>query len=208
MVDSARCRRCAKVAVVQLCGNLTLAIHKLIVSILAERALVADAIHSFADVSAVPASWSPRALFAASRHRFPTAWQGRFVAPSSSTCSAVLRQRNRARCDRSMIRSRTHAPRIVTVGALVSSYNYLMYKFTTCAGTATIHPPSSPRVRTHRRDFVDRRLVGILAAMLIHPICDAIGALIVRLVIVGTARSNCVSRRGLMDKACQPRAPS
>ena len=98
------------------------------------------------------------------------------------------------------------SPRFVTLLAAVVSvaYNVLMYLLGTCAGKRNNSPAVLANAFENRADAISSVavIVGIGAAMLVHPICDPIAAMIVGVIIF----VNCLielnkSLSGLMDQA-------
>lgn len=214
MVDPERCRRCARIAPwFSFCGNLTLAIHKLVVGLLGRSAaLVADAMHSFGDV--VGSTSILMATRVSAHHpdqRFPYGkGKAEFVGAvfvyvvllffaGGIIISSI----------HSMLDSHLEPPHFITaVGALVSVlYNYLMYKFATCAGTRNNSPAILADAFENRADALASVavIVGIFGALLIHPICDAIAALVVGLIIFWNCQEQLrLAARGLMDNGLPP----
>ncbi len=103
------------------------------------------------------------------------------------------------------------APRIVTLLAAVASvaYNVIMYLLGTCAGKRNNSPAILANAFENRADAISSAavIVGIAAAILVHPICDPIAAMIVGVIIF----VNCMielnkSLSGLMDQALSSEA--
>jgi cation diffusion facilitator family transporter len=98
----------------------------------------------------------------------------------------------------------TDPPHYLTVlGALVSViYNYLMYRFASCVGLRVNSPAIMADAFENRTDAISSVacIVGIIAALLIHPVCDAIAALAVGGVILHNSIEQLrEATAGLMD---------
>ncbi len=214
MVDPARCRRCAKIAPwFSFAGNLSLAIHKLVVGILGRStALVADAVHSFGDVlGSTSILVATRVASRPPDSKFPYGrGKAEFVGAvfvyvvllffaGGIVISSV----------RSIVSGQVTPPHYVTAaGAFVSvMYNYIMYRFTACAGARNNSPAILADAFENRADAMSSVavIVGIVAAHVIHPVCDALAALAVGIIILW----NCQERlreaaAGLMDRGMPP----
>lgn len=214
MIDPDRCRRCARVAPWwSFAGNLTLAIHKLVVGILGgSAALVADAFHSFADVlgsstilvSTRVASKAPDAEFPYGRGKAEFIGAVFVYVVLLFFAFGIVWE-----AIQSMLAADIRPPHYVTAaGALVSVlYNYTMYKFTACAGARNNSPAIMADAFENRADALSSVAVigGIIAARLIHPICDPIAALVVGLVIIWNCQEQLRgATQGLMDRGLPP----
>lgn len=214
MADPNRCRRCAKIAPwASFWGNFTLAVHKLAVGLLGgSTALVADAMHSFADVlGSTSILVATRVSSRVPDRRFPYG-RGKaefvgavfvYVMLAFFACGIVFTS------IRTILGGEAEPPHVVTaIGALVSVlYNYLMYRFATCAGTRNNSPAILADAFENRADAMSSVavIVGIFAAILIHPVCDPIGALVVGLIILFNCQEQLrVAARGLMDNGLPP----
>jgi cation diffusion facilitator family transporter len=105
-----------------------------------------------------------------------------------------------------ILEGRMRPPRIVALLAAVVSvaYNVIMYLLGTCAGKKNNSPAILANAFENRADAISSTavIVGIAAAILVHPICDPIAAMIVGVIIF----VNCMielnkSLSGLMDWA-------
>lgn len=209
MVDAARCRRCARIAPwASFWGNLALAVHKLAVGLLGQStALIADAMHSFADVVGSTSILVATKISAQPPdRRFPYG-RGKaefvgavfvYVLLSFFAGGIVLSS------IQTIVDGSAKPPHFITaIGAIVSVlYNYLMYKFTTCAGIRNNSPAILADAFENRADALSSVAVifGIFAAIVIHPICDPIAALIVGLIILWNCQDQLrAAARGLMD---------
>lgn len=209
--DRAECRRCArKVPWVSLAGNLGLALFKLVVGVLGRSAaLVADSFHSFADVigstgiviaTKVSARKpSPGFPFGTGKAEFIGAafvYTILLFFAAGITFSAIM----------SIIDPAPRAPHFATVlGAVVSvGYNLVMYKYAFCVGTRNRSPAILADAFENRADAISSVacIVGIVGAMVIHPVCDALAALFVGLLIFWHCSEQLrEAARGLMDQA-------
>jgi len=214
MADISRCRRCARIAPwLSFWGNLALALHKLVVGLLGgSSALVADAMHSFADVMGSSSilvatrvsSQSPDTRFPYGRGKAEFVGAVFVYVLLAFFAGGIVWTSSRAILDGTAER-----PHIVTaVGALVSVlYNYLMYKYATCAGTRNNSPAILADAFENRADALSSVavIIGIFAALLINPVCDAIGALIVGVIILWNCQEQLrIAARGLMDNGLPP----
>jgi cation diffusion facilitator family transporter len=204
------CRRCARVAPwYSFWGNLALAIHKLVVGVLGgSTALVADAIHSFGDV--IGSTSILIATHMAGKkpdEKFP---YGRGKAEFVSAvfvyvmllflATAIMVSSLRA-----ILANDISPPHFVTAASAVVSvlYNYLMYKFTKCAGIRNNSPAILADAFENRADAISSIAViaGIIAARVIHPILDPIAALIVCVIIFWNCQEQLrEAAAGLMDR--------
>ena len=211
MDSPAKCRRCAKrVPWASFWGNLILAIYKLIVGILGQSAaLIADSIHSFTDV--VGSTGILVATRISCREPDESYPYGRgkaeFVgAVFVYTILIFFSVMIMVASIRSMWSHRLGRPHFMTaLGALVSVlYNYLMYRYATCAGRRNNSPAILADAFENRADAVSSVacIVGILGALVVDPICDQLAALLVGVIIF----YNCIvqlreAAAGLMDSA-------
>lgn len=212
MADSVpeSCRRCAKVAPwYSFAGNLTLAVHKLVVGILGgSAALVADAVHSFGDVlgstsilvATRVAAYPPDSKFPYGRGKAEFIGAVFVYVVLLFFAGGIV-----IGSVQSMLSGSLSPPHYVTAaGAFVSVlYNYIMYRFTACAGARNNSPAILADAFENRADALSSVavIIGIIAAHVIHPICDALAALAVGIIILW----NCQERlrdaaSGLMDR--------
>jgi cation diffusion facilitator family transporter len=209
-VKPEHCRRCARIAPwFSFWGNLALATHKLVVGILGRStALVADAIHSFGDVIG-----SASILVATNSsgkkpdHKFP---YGRGKAEFISAVFVYVMLLFLATgimisSLRSILSNEISPPHFVTAASAVVSvlYNWLMYKYTACVGQRNNSPAIMADAFENRADAISSVAVigGIIAARLIHPILDPIGALIVCVIIFWNCQEQLrEATAGLMDR--------
>jgi cation diffusion facilitator family transporter len=209
MPDNERCKRCARVAPwFSFSGNLTLAVHKLAVGLLGgSAALVADAMHSFGDVvGSTSILLATRVSARRPDARFPYG-RGKaefigavfvYIVLLFFATGIVLSS------TKTILRGGAERPHYITaIGALVSVlYNYMMFRFATCAGRRTNSPAIMADAFENRADALASAavIVGIFAALLIHPVCDAIAALAVGLIIFWNCQEQLrQAARGLMD---------
>jgi cation diffusion facilitator family transporter len=215
MPEPTRCQRCARVAPwFSFSGNLTLAIHKLAVGLLGgSAALVADAMHSFGDV--VGSTSILLATRVSARRPDPRFPYGRGKAEFIGAVFVYIVLLFFAggivlTSIKSIVSGHLAAPHYITaVGALVSVlYNYMMYKFATCAGRRANSPAVMADAFENRADALASVavIVGIFAALLIHPVCDALAALVVGLIIFWNCQEQLRhAARGLMDNGLPAR---
>jgi cation diffusion facilitator family transporter len=215
MVDP-KCRRCAAVVPwFSFWGNLGLAVYKLIVGLIGgSAALVADAMHSFADViGSTGILVATRVSAREPDARYPYGrGKAEFIgAAFVYTVLLFFAAGISIGAIRAMLAENPEPPKFFTaLGALVSVfYNYLMYKYATCAGRRNNSPAILADAFENRADAVSSFacIAGIGGALLIHPICDAIAALVVGLVIFWNCQEQLrESARGLLDGG-MPAAP-
>lgn len=204
-----RCEHCARrVPWMSFWGNLCLGIYKLMVGVLGRSAaLVADAVHSFADV--VGSSGIVVATRISARDPDDHYPYGRGKAEFIGavfvyTILLFFAGGIIVGSIRAMLEKNPQPPHFFTaLGALISVfYNYVMYKYTTCVGRRNNSPAILADAFENRADAVSSVacIVGILAAMFINPICDAIAALAVGLIILWNCQGQLrEAARGLMD---------
>jgi cation diffusion facilitator family transporter len=203
------CARCAKaVPWFSFWGNLSLAIYKLVIGVLGgSTALVADALHSFADV--VGSGAILVSIKASSRQpdkKYPYGCgKAEFVgAAFVYTVLTFFALGIIIGSVRALFEANAKPPHIVTaVGALVSVlYNYTMYRYATCVGRRNNSPAILADAFENRADAQSSvaAIVGIVGAILIHPVADALAALIVGFQILWNCQEQLrTSVRGLMD---------
>jgi len=203
------CRRCARtVPWLSFWGNLILALYKLVVGMIGgSAALIADSMHSFADVVGstgilVATKVSGRRPSRGYPYGFGKA---EFVgAAFVYTLLIFFAAGIIVHAVRQMLSDTLEPPHFMTLlGAVISvGYNWIMYKYATCVGKRNNSPAILADAFENRADAVSSVacIVGILAAMFIHPICDAIAALAVGLIIMWNSQAQLrEAARGLMD---------
>lgn len=213
-VDPAMCKRCARmVPWFSFWGNLGLAIYKLIVGVLGRSAaLVADAMHSFADVvGSTGILVATRVSAHEPDHRFPYG-RGKAEFMGAIFVYTVLLFFAAGivfTSIRAMMSPALEAPHFVTLlGAVVSViYNYVMYTYATCVGRRNHSPAILADAFENRADAISSVacILGILGAMFVHPVCDPIAALGVGLIILWNCQEqlrDAVS--GLLDAGMEP----
>jgi cation diffusion facilitator family transporter len=209
-IDPESCKNCARIAPwYSFWGNLALAIHKLVVGILGQStALIADAVHSFGDVlGSTSVVISTRMAGKQPDKRFPF---GRGKAEFVSAVFVYVMLLLLAggiifSSGRAILKGDVSPPHLVTAASAVVSvlYNYLMYKFTTCVGRRNSSPAILADAFENRADAIASIAVigGIVAARVIHPICDPIAALIVGVIIFWNCQEQLrKAAEGLMDR--------
>jgi cation diffusion facilitator family transporter len=209
MADRPNCSRCAAVVPwFSLWGNLGLAIYKLVVGLLGNSAaLVADALHSFADViGSTGILVATRVSAREPDARYPYGrGKAEFIgAAFVYTVLLFFAAGIAIGAIQAMLANNPEPPQFFTaLGALFSVlYNYLMYKYATCVGRRNNSPAILADAFENRADAVSSAacIVGIVSALLIHPICDAIAALVVGLVIFWNCQEQLrEAARGLLD---------
>jgi len=209
-IDPDLCRNCARIAPwYSFWGNLALAIHKLVVGLLGRStALVADAIHSFGDVlGSTSVVISTRMAGKQPDRKFPFGrGKAEFVSAVFVYVMLLLLAAGIVFTSvRSILNGNISPPHLVTAASAIVSvlYNYLMYKFTTCVGRRNSSPAILADAFENRADAIASAavIVGIIAARVIHPICDPIAALIVGLIIFWNCQEQLrKATEGLMDR--------
>ena len=209
-IDPALCRNCARIAPwYSFWGNLALAIHKLVVGLLGRStALVADAIHSFGDVlGSTSVVISTRMAGKHPDRKFPYGrGKAEFVSAVFVYVMLLLLASGIIYSSvRSILRGDIQPPHLVTAASAIVSvlYNYLMYKFTTCVGRRNNSPAILADAFENRADAIASAAVigGIVAARLIHPICDPVAALVVGVIIFWNCQEQLrKAAEGLMDR--------
>jgi cation diffusion facilitator family transporter len=205
------CRRCSRVVPwTSLWGNLGLGVYKLVVGVFGmSAALVADAMHSFADVvgssgilvatkisSREPSESYPYGLGkaeflgAAFVYTLLLFFAGGIIYHAST----------------SILAGNLEAPHFVTLlGAIISvGYNYVMYMYATCVGMRNHSPAILADAFENRADAISSVacIAGIGGAMFLHPVCDPIAALLVGVVIFWNCQQQLrEASQGLMDRA-------
>ncbi|MDH5674061.1 MAG: cation diffusion facilitator family transporter [Myxococcales bacterium] len=209
MPDPEVCKRCSRaVPWLSLWGNLGMALYKLVVGMIGgSAALVADSMHSFADV--VGSTGILVATRVSSRNpnnEFPYG-MGKAEFIGAAFVYTVLLFFAGGIVYHSivaMLGPGLEAPGFVTLlGAVVSVfYNYLMYKYATCVGMRNHSPAILADAFENRADAISSAacIFGILGAIYINPICDPIAALIVGIIIFWNCQEQLrEAATGLMD---------
>jgi len=205
-----RCLQCARrVPYVSLGGNTSLAVYKIIVGTLGgSSALVVDGLHSSSDVigsitilvvsriSGKPPDEShpyghAKAEFIGSMIVFTILL---FLSIGIMIGAALV-----------IARGKPDPPHVVTLlGAIVSVLvNYFMHLYGYCAGTRCNSPALLADAFENRADAISSlaAVVGIGAALWVHPMCDPIAAFVVGAIILHGAIEQLVgSSAALMDR--------
>lgn len=209
MSSEAGCRRCAKVVPwASFWGNFSLGVYKLVIGILGgSAALIADAVHSFADV--VGSGGILVATKVSAKHPDDDFPYGRgkaeFIgAAFVYTILLFFAGGIIIASFQAMLSDELEAPHFATLlGGIVSVfYNVVMYKYATCAGKRNDSPAILADAFENRADAISSMacIVGILGALVIHPICDPIAALAVGLIIAWNCQEQLrEAATGLMD---------
>ena len=209
-----RCVRCAdRVVWVTWSGNLGLALFKIAVGVLGgSSALVAEGFHSFTDVIGSSVSILSRRTATRPADDCHPYGHGKVEFLGSTfvyLMLLVLAVCIFASAVRLIWLGANHPPRMVTaLAALVSVVgNGVMYMLGECAGNRCHSPVLLADSFENRADAISSAgaLVGILAAVWIHPIFDPLAAMAVAVMIV----LNCIEQlkkcfAGLMDQALPP----
>ncbi|MCP4678537.1 MAG: cation transporter [Deltaproteobacteria bacterium] len=210
-MPSERCINCGRrVPWISFWGNLAITMYKISVGLLGgSSALIADGIHSFTDVIGTSAILFSRRISdrpADSSHPYG---HGKAEFLGSIFIYTVLLFLSGAIFFGGLlmiINGHYTKPRIVTMLAAGVSvfYNVLMYRLGQCAGKKNNSPALLANSFENRADAISSVacIVGIAAAVFIHPICDPIAAMLVGVVIF----VNCIiqlkeSYTGLMDSS-------
>lgn len=204
------CGKCARrVPWLSLWGNLGLAIYKAIVGTVGgSAALVADALHSFADVigstgilvATKVSAKEPDDAFPYGRGK------AEFIgAAFVYTLLLFFAGFISYHAIRSLMEPSLAAPHLVTLlGAVVSVfYNYIMYSYATCVGKRNGSPAILADAFENRADAISSIacVFGILGAMYVHPMCDPIAALMVGIIIFWNCQEQLrEAAHGLMDE--------
>jgi cation diffusion facilitator family transporter len=191
-------------------GNFGLGVYKLVVGILGgSSALVADAMHSFADVvGSVGIVLATRVSAKDADEEYPYG-RGKaeflgavfvyvvllFFAVGIVVHAITL-----------MLNDDLSAPHYVTaLGAAVSVlHNIIMFQYLTCVGRRNNSPAILADAFENRADAISSvaAVAGIIGAMVIHPICDPIAALLVGVIIFWNCQEQLREAvKGLMDTA-------
>jgi len=204
------CGRCARrVPWLSLWGNLGLALYKAVVGTIGgSAALVADALHSFADVigstgilvATKVSAKEPDAAYPYGRGK------AEFIgAAFVYTLLLFFAGFISYHAIRSLMQPALAAPHFVTLlGAIVSVfYNYIMYSYATCVGKRNGSPAILADAFENRADAISSVacVAGILGAIYIHPMCDPIAALGVGIIIFWNCQEQLrEAAHGLMDE--------
>ncbi len=211
-----RCKRCGKrVPWVSFWGNSAITIYKIAVGFLGgSTALIADGIHSFTDVIGTSVIIGTRKVSDKPADKCHPYGHGKAEFMGSTFIYTVLMFLAGAIFVGGLLvimKGDLKTPRFVTLlAAVVSvSYNVLMYLLGTCAGKRNNSPAILANAFENRADAISSVavIIGIATAILVHPICDPIAAMIVGVIIF----VNCIielnkSLSGLMDQALSSEA--
>jgi cation diffusion facilitator family transporter len=190
-------------------GNFGLAVYKLVVGVLGQSAaLVADAMHSFADVIGSTGILVATKVSAKDPDQYFPYGRGKAEFIGAIFVYTVLLffagGISLSALDSIINPSQLDSPHIATLlGALVSvMYNYVMYKYATCVGKQNRSPAILADAFENRADAISSVacIGGIFGAMLVHPVCDPIAALVVGLIIFWNCQEQLrEAASGLMD---------
>ena len=213
-VEPANCRRCAKaVPWFSLWGNLALGVYKLVVGTVGRsQALVADALHSFADVIGSTGILIATKVSSKDPDDYLPYGRGKAEFIGAAFVYTVLlffAGGISFTAIKSIISGEMHPPHFVTVlGAVVSVlYNFIMYKYATCVGQRNHSPAILADAFENRADAISSVacIGGILGAMFVHPICDPIAALVVGIIIFFNCKEQLIeAAKSLMDGGLEP----
>jgi len=206
-----RCISCGnRVPWISFWGNLTITVYKVAMGLLGgSSALVADGIHSFADVIGTSAIIGTRKISSRPSDEGHEYGHGKAEFMGSAFVYTVLLFLSSAIFIGGLLlilEGRMRKPHIVTLLAAVVSvfYNVFMYLLGQCAGHRNNSPAILANSFENRADGISSVavIVGITTAIFIHPICDPIAAMTVGVIIF----VNCLiqlneSMAGLMDRA-------
>lgn len=205
-----RCIRCGnRVPWISLCGNAAITVFKVTVGFLGgSSALIADGVHSFTDVIGTAAIIVSRRVSGRPSDENHPYGHGKaeflgsvFIYTVLIILSGVIFVGGLL----VILEGDLSEPRIMTLLAAGVSvlYNVVMYLLGQCAGRKNNSPAILANSFENRADAISSAavIVGIAAAMLVHPICDPVAAMIVGVIIF----VNCViqlneSLSGLMDR--------
>jgi cation diffusion facilitator family transporter len=211
-----RCIRCGRrVPWYAFCGNLGLTVFKITVGVLGgSTALIADGFHSFTDVvgtSVILISCRISAKPADAGHPYG---HGKVEFMSSAFIYLVLIVLSTGIFVGgawAIVAWNLKAPSVLTAfGAVISVlYNLYMYNLGRCAGRRNASPALLANAFENRADALSSMavVIGIGLAMVVHPICDPIAAMVVGVIIF----VNCIielrkALSGLMDRSLPPNA--
>lgn len=206
-----QCQRCGRrVPWISWVGNLSLTCYKIAVGLLGgSAALVADGFHSLTDVigtSAIIVSMKVSERPADREHQYG---YGKAEFISSAFIYIVLFLLAIGIISGSLaviIRGDLKTPRFVTMLAAGISvlYNVLMFALGQCAGKKNNSPALLANSFENRADAISSAacILGIGLAVVVHPICDPLAALVVGFVIlVNSVMQLKEAISGLMDVA-------
>jgi len=196
-------------------GNLTITFYKIAVGFLGgSAALIADGLHSFTDVIGTSVIIGTCKVSDKPADKCHPYGHGKAEFMGSTFIYAVLLFLAGAIFVGGwlvIVHAELKTPRFVTLlAAVVSvSYNVLMYFLGSCAGKKNNSPAILANAFENRADAISSVavIIGIAGALLIHPICDPIAAMVVGVIIF----INCMielkkSLSGLMDRGLSPEA--
>ena len=205
----AQCQRCSRaVPWVSFWGNFGLAIYKLLVGALGgSSALIADAMHSFADVVGsigIVVATKVSAKEADEDYPYGRGKAEFLGAIFVYTILLFFAVGIVSHAVNLMFRDDLAAPHFVTLlGAVVSVFhNVIMFQYLTCVGRRNNSPAILADAFENRADAISSVacIAGIAGAMFVHPICDPIAALLVGIIIFWNCQEQLREAiRGLMD---------
>lgn len=204
-----QCQQCSRaVPWVSFWGNFGLGVYKLLVGVLGgSSALIADAMHSFADVvGSVGIVVATRVSAKEADEDYPYGrGKAEFLgAVFVYTILLFFAFGIVFHAVSLMTSDNLEAPHFVTLlGAVVSVvHNVIMFQYLTCVGRRNNSPAILADAFENRADAVSSVacIGGIAGAMLIHPICDPIAALLVGVIIFWNCQEQLRGAiKGLMD---------
>ncbi|MFC1596776.1 cation diffusion facilitator family transporter [Planctomycetota bacterium] len=209
-----RCIRCGnRVPWMSFWGNSAITVFKIAVGFLGgSAALIADGIHSFTDVIGTSVIIGTRNVSERPADECHPYGHGKAEFMGSTFIYTLLLFLAGAIFIGGLLvilEGDLKTPSFVTLLAAIVSvaYNVLMYLLGSCAGKRNNSPAILANAFENRADAISSVacIVGIAAAITIHPICDPIAAMIVGVIIL----VNCIielnkSLAGLMDQAMPP----
>ncbi len=193
-----------------LIGNMSITVYKVGLGIVGNsKALIADGVHSFTDVIGTAVIITCRGV--AERPPDETHAYGyakvefmgaAFIYSVLLVIGALIFWSG---VD-SMIHYDGTRPHLVTLlgGAVSVLYNVIMYSYGQCAGKKNNSPAILANSYENRADAISSVavMIGIAASLVIHPLCDPIGAVIVGVIIfVNAIEQMREAIGGLMDRA-------
>lgn len=210
-ITKAKCAACARrVPWFSFWGNFSLGVYKLAVGVFGgSTVLVADAMHSFADVlgsTSILVSTRISAINPDANYPYGRGKAEFLGAVFVYTMLLFFAGFIAYHAVQGMLSHNLEAPHGMTLfGALVSVlHNAFMYKYFTCVGLRNNSPAILADAFENRADAISSvaAIFGILGAMVIHPICDPIAAIVVAVIIVWNCQDQLRdAATGLMDRA-------
>lgn len=210
-IPKSSCNACARrVPWVSFWGNLSLAIYKLLIGIFGgSSALVADAMHSFADVvgsTGIVIATRISALEPDANYPYGRGKAEFLGAIFVYTVLLMFAIGIVYHAIVNMFADNLEAPHVLTLlGAVVSVlHNIFLFKYFSCVGRRNNSPAILADAFENRADAISSVacIFGIFGAMVVHPICDPIAALAVGIVIFWNCQEQLrEAASGLMDRA-------